>query len=197
MDNIKILQSQRVKIVKNAIIVADVSVILLIALLAMAGGADVITSTPGAWILIVAVIMVNFLMIKAGVPDETLKNLPPDALVSADRECMKGIRFSNGILCESGVLLIVGMGMDMNVKAVLCRDIMRLSRDIMGGMDRIIVTDTKGKLYQIGKSNQSVRGNGTFWEMDADAFWAELNGAKERFAVSDPKQNSASQNDVL
>lgn len=184
MDNIMLLQKQRFKPSKIALIIADVCVVLLIALLAMAGVTDVLVSTSGVLIVAVALIAANFFGIKAIRPDESLKNLPPDVLNSANRECMTGMRYSNGILCESGVLLIVGMrtNMDANVRAVMCRDIKRLNRDRMGHMERIIVTDMRGKIYQISNSSPAVSGNGTFREADIDTFWAELNAAKERYA---------------
>lgn len=198
MNNLMTLQKQYLKGYRIAIAVGDVSIVLLFAMLAVFS-VDVSDDWHNMAFLIfvpVFLVSISFVLLRAGKPDQSLKNLPQDALEAANRECMTGMRCGNGILCESGCLLLVGDETNtiVKVRAVLCRDIERLSREQFLRMDRIAVVDVRGKVYSVVSGNRKVPGNGTFQEVEMDVFWARLNGAKERFAPSDPKKGSAAQN---
>lgn len=176
MDNLVLLSKQFLKPVKAALIVADSMWVLVIAFTVLTGDHNdlfemgLLFGGP-----IIVLLVLNLLFLEAVKPERFLGKWPPDTLISINEECMTGYRCGNGILCENGCLLIVGM----TIKAFLPQYITMIHKqDIQGGL--IFVTDKWGHQHAVRASSRAVKGKVTFREVDVDTFWEKLSSAKEK-----------------
>lgn len=130
--------------------------------------------------LLIVLIIINLLFFEARKPEKLFEKWPPDALKSINEECMTGYRCGNGILCENGCLLIVGM----NIKAFLPQNIKMIHKlDTQGGL--IFVTDRWNERQQnvIRALSRTVQGKGTFKEVDIETFWEKLSNVYEKVGI--------------
>ena len=165
MDNLLLLKKQFLKPVKITLIIVDILWALYIAFFAVTGVFEESEAVFPLGGLLIVLILLNMLLLEARKPEPYLKNLPPDVLNVINEECMTGFRCGNGILCESGCLLIVGM----IVRVFLPENIKTItSMGTQGGL--IFVHDLSGKQYTVGAKKRTVYGKGTFREVDFETF---------------------------
>ena len=181
MDNLVLLSKQFLKPVKISLIVVDSIWVLYIAFLVMMEGLDSLLS-EGLFLigLLVVLLIINLFLFEAKKPEKFFEKWPPDALKSINEECMTGYRCGNGILCENGCLLIVGM----KIKAFLPQNIKMIHKlDTQGGL--IFVTDRWNEQQQnvVRASSRAVQGKGTFREVNIETFWEILSSVHERAGV--------------
>ena len=125
--------------------------------------------------LLIALLILNLLFFEAKKQERFFKKWPPDVLDSINAECLTGYRCGNGILCENGRLLIVGM----SIKAFLPQNIKMINKmDMQGGL--IFFTDQWNKNHVVRASNRTVQGKGNFREVDVETFWEKLSGVQEK-----------------
>lgn len=188
MDNIIKLQTQYVRFIRIALIFADILVVLLAFLLASMNALKEMSILGGVFIVLLGF---HLLLLKARTTDASLKSLPPAVLNAINEECMTGFRCGDAILCESGCLLIV----NVNVRAFPLRNIKRLSIQRIGRGRFIYITNMQEQTCRINfPGSGTTLGNGTFRELEVEFFWKKLNDMWEKYADTDPKQESAEQN---
>lgn len=175
------LSKQFLKPVKISLIVVDSLWALYIAFIVLAEGLDSFLS-EGLFLIgpLIVLLIINFLFFEARKPEKFFEKWPPDALKSINGECMTGYRCGNGILCESGCLLIVGM----TIKAFLPQNIKMIHKlDTQGGL--IFVTDRWNERQQnvVRASGRAVKGKRTFREVNIETFWEILKSVHERAGV--------------
>lgn len=177
MDNLLLLSKQFLKPVKIMLIVVDCIWVFYIAFLVMMRDSLRDLLEEGRYIggLLIALIILNLLFFEARKPERFFKKWPPDVLKSINEECMTGYRCGNGILCENGCLLVVGL----TIKAFLPQDINMINKmDMQGGL--IFITDQWNKQHVVRVSNRTVQGKGTFREVGLETFWEKLNSVQEK-----------------
>ena len=180
MDNLVLLSKQFLKPVKITLIVVDILWAFYIAFLVMAEGLDNLLSE--GWFLIgllIVLIIINLLFFEAKKPERFFEKWPLDALKSINEECMTGYRCGNGILCENGSILFVGM----TIAAILPQNINMISKN--GKM--ISVIDRWNRGYVVNAANRAVKGKGTFREVDVETFWEKLSSVYERTRAENNK----------
>ena len=166
MDNLLLLKKQFLRPVKIILIIVDILWALYITFFALIGELKELFPMGG---LLIVLILLNVGLLEASRSEPYFKSLPPDVLKSIDEECMTGFRCGNGILCESGCLLIVGM----IVRVFLPQNIQTItSVGTQGGL--IFVHDLSDKQYTVGAKKRAVYGKGTFREVDFETFKEKL-----------------------
>ena len=172
MDNLVLLSKQFLKPVKISLIVVDSLWVFFIAFLVIPEGLDYLLSE--GWFLVgllIVLLILNLLFFEANRPERFFKGWPSEVLESVNEECMTGYRCGNGILCESGCLLIVGM----TIRAFLPQNIEMIHKlDTQGGL--IFVTSPWNERQQnvIRALGRTVQGKGTFREVNIETFWEKL-----------------------
>lgn len=116
MDNLVLLKKQFRRPVKIMLVIVDIMWASYIAFFAVTGDLKELFPMGG---LLIVLILLNVSLLEARRPEPYLKVLSSDVLKTVNEECMTGFRCGNGILCESGCLLIVGM----TVKVFLPRNV--------------------------------------------------------------------------
>ncbi len=180
MNNVLRLQKQYSKPMRIYMIVTDALMCFLLAVLAVMSIVehmawrdlqDVLAVFLVCGLIIAAV---NVLVLAGSSRlHASLSGLPLDQQAAIDRQCMTGLRFGNGILCENGCLLVLGR----TAKAVLPENIRVINRQKLGLGESITVTDHLGGLHRIAGPVKAVKGDGTFREADMETFYQELNRA--------------------
>lgn len=172
MDNLLLLSKQALKPFKITLAIADILCIVFFALIMIVGGWELFYEgglyTVGMFIVC---LFFNFLLLEASNPKAFLKKWPSDLLYSINEECMTGYRCGNGILCENGCLLILGM----KIMAVFPQNINMMDKEDK----QIFVFDRWGGRHVVNAANRVVRGKGTFQEVDVKTFWEMLSSLKQ------------------
>lgn len=178
MDNLVLLSKQFLKPVKIVLVVVDSLWVLLLADFALTINLEDLLDE--CWFLVgllIVLLILNLLFFEANKPEKIFAKWPSDALKSINEECMTGYRCGNGILCESGCLLIVGM----KIKAFLPQNIKMIHKqDIQGGLIFVIDRWDDRQQHVVKASNRAVQGKGTFQEVNFETFWEKLSSVYER-----------------
>lgn len=157
-----------------------------------------------SWLLVVLLI-INLVVLEAVKPSASLKRLPPDVLRTVNVQCLTGLRFGNGILCDNDCLVVIGRVM---VTVVMLKDITRMELRTVGkgviflegtdapynvnvdphtpwGLQGLIMSNNRNR-GMINGAERRVKGTGTFREADRDTFWRALCGTWKKYSDTEP-----------
>lgn len=189
MDNIKKLQRQARRPLLVCVILMDVSLAVLAVLLSVTYSWDtgfyswdkivnhiwdVIKETREiSGVLPIGIIFCHIWAIRSLlVMHPSVRNLPPEIRAAINEQCMTGMNYGNGILCEDGYLLTT----DRELKVAGPGELARIDerKALFGRAKYLSVMTRQYKRLDISISLHRVRGNGTFQTVDVDTFRREL-----------------------
>lgn len=202
MDNLMLLQKQKLKPVKIMLLLVDCLWALWSLFLWRELGQEMFFLFGGILILL---LILNLMVLEARKPSVSLKRLPPDVLRTVNAQCLTGLRFGNGILCDNDCLVIVG---NMMVTAVMLKDITSMELRTSGkgviflagtdapysggvdphtplGIQGLVLNNNRNRGI-INGAERSVKGMGTFREADRDTFWRALCGEWRKYTDAEP-----------
>lgn len=201
-NNLMLLQRQHLKPVKIALLFADCLWGLLVLFLWREMAGELIPMFGGLFVLL---LILNLVALEARKPSDSLKRLPPDVLRTVNAQCLTGLRFGNGILCDNDCLVLIG---NVVVTVVMLKDVTRMElrtvgkgavflegkqEPFSGSLDPHTPIGLQG-LAMKNKSNQGVvngaenrvKGTGTFRQADRDTFWRALCNAWKKYTDTEP-----------
>lgn len=187
MDNLMLLQKQFRGPVLIVLVIVDVIwVPMVVEVVKM--GVEGIELFGG---ILIVLLGLNLFALNTRKQSDSLKLLPPDVLKEVNEQCMTGLRFGNGILCENDCLVFV----NMEVTVIMLKDVTGLR--LHGTRKGLIFVDvpwkkngiTNGGMFNqdtINGAHRSVKGKGTFREADKAVFWRELCSAWKKYTDAEP-----------
>lgn len=201
-NNLMLLQKQNVKPLKIMTFFADGLWALLVLFLLLNLEGELIFMFIG---LLAVLLIINLMVWEAGKPSASLKRLPPDVLRTVNAQCLTGLRFGNGILCDNDCLVIIG---NIMVTAVMLKDITRMELRTVGkgvillegtdapysgnvdphtpwGLQGFMMSNNRNR-GMISGAERRVKGAGTFREADRDTFWRALCGVWKKYSDTEP-----------
>lgn len=202
MNNLMLLQKQHLKPVKILLVIVDCIWAFFLLFLLLDLGGEMIFEFGG---LLIVLLILNLMMLEARKPSASLKRLPPDVLRTVNGQCLTGLRFGNGILCDNDCLVLIG---NIMVTAVMLRDVTRL--ELRPGGKGVILVEGVEASYSgnndpnvplamkalamknnsnrgmISGAERRVKGAGTFREADRDTFWRALCAAWQKYTDTEP-----------
>lgn len=177
MNNILKLQRQYAFPMKIFAALADVCLLFLAALLSYGKAWRSLGSSRSILLLILAVLVgEHILLFLTYVLPSPVRALPQWVLNTIDEECMTGLQCGNGILCKSGYLLIVGV----RIQVLLPEDLGQAQLSDIGRGRMITIPSGLARPYRILCPASTAKGNGTFRQVDIDAFFEALQEAHYR-----------------
>lgn len=178
MKNIVKLQRQYAFPLKIFMAVEDVCLLFLAALLSYwKVWSELNSMRNGAVLFLALVVGLHIMLLLTRVLPAAVRELPQSVLAAVDEECMTGLQCGNGILCESGYLLIVGV----RIKVLLPKDLGQAQLDDIGRGRMITIWNGQGRPpYRIMCPASTAKGNGTFRQVDLDTFFKALEEAYYR-----------------
>ena len=201
-NNLMLLQRQHLKPLKIVLLSAECLWGLLVLFLWREMAGELIPMFGGVLVLM---LILNLVVLEARKPSASLKSLPSDVLRAVNAQCLTGLRFGNGILCDNDCLVLIG---NVVVTVVMLKDVTRMElRNIgkgaiflegkqtpfSGSLDPYTPIGLQG-LAMRNKSNQGVingaenrvKGTGTFRQADRDTFWRALCAAWKKYTDTEP-----------
>ncbi len=200
--NLMLLQKQHLKPLKILLLCTDCLWGLFLLFLWPELGGELIPMFGG---LLVVLLFLNLLVLEARKPSASLKKLPPDVLRAVNAQCLTGLRFGNGILCDNDCLVLIGKAV---VTAVMLKDVTRMelrtagkgviflegrqASDI-GSLEPFtplalqgLAMENKSNKGVINGAENRVKGTGTFRQADRDTFWRALCSAWKKYTDTEP-----------
>lgn len=123
--------------------------------------------------LLTAVIVCNFVILRHLLTQHpSVKNLPPEIRAAINEQCMTGMCYGNGILCEDGYLLVTERELKVAGPGEL--DWIDERKALFGSAKSLWVMTRQHQWLVISSAWSRLRGNGTFRYVDYDTFRREL-----------------------
>lgn len=201
-NNLMLLQKQHLKPIKRLLLCTDCLWGLVLLFLWLELGGELIPVFGG---LLIIILFLNLLVLEARKPSDSLQKLPPDVLKTVNAQCLTGLRFGNGILCDNDCLVLIGK---VVVTAVMLKDITRMElrnagkgviflegkpASSIGNFEPFspwvlqgLAMENKSNKGVINGAENRVKGTGTFRQADRDTFWRALCSAWKKYTDTEP-----------